>query len=74
MRKFLMPLAVLSLVSASAVAGTKTADGTEVRDWSAIDKNRDHLISPQEMESHLKEQWDKNKQATKQWPPVSSPS
>ncbi len=65
MRKFVMPLAVLALVSTGAVAGTKTSDGIEVRDWAAIDKDRDHLISPQEMEKHLKEQWDKNKQTSK---------
>jgi len=26
----------------------------EVRDWNAIDKNHDHLISPEEMEAALK--------------------
>lgn len=31
----------------------KVPDG--VRDWAAIDKNKDHLISPEEMEAALKE-------------------
>lgn len=74
MRKFVMPLAVLALVSTGAVAGTKTVDGIEVRDWAAIDKDRDHLISPQEMEKYLKEQREKDKQATKAWPPLSPAS
>jgi hypothetical protein len=26
----------------------------EVRNWNAIDKNHDHLISPEEMEAALK--------------------
>ena len=71
MRKFVMPLAVLALVSTGAVAGTKTVDGIEVRDWAAIDTDRDHLISPQEMEKHLKDQWEKNKQARNPRPPLS---
>ena len=74
MRKFVMPLAVLALVSTGAIAGTKTSDGIEVRDWAAIDKDRDHLISPQEMEKYLKDQWEKNKQASNTWPPLSHAS
>ena len=65
MRKFVMPLAVLALMSTGALAGTKTVDGVEVRDWAAIDKDGDHLVSPQEMEKHLKDQWEKGKQASK---------
>ena len=30
------------------------ANAGEVRDWNAIDKNHDHLISPEEMEAALK--------------------
>ncbi|NJD34294.1 MAG: hypothetical protein FIA96_05575 [Betaproteobacteria bacterium] len=74
MRKFVMPLAVLALISTGAIAGTKTSDGIEVRDWAAIDKDRDHLVSPQEMEKYLKDQWEKNKQASKSWPPLSRAS
>lgn len=65
MRKYVMPLAVLALVCTGAVAGTKTVGGIEVRDWAAIDKDRDHLVSPQEMEQYLKDQWQKGKQASK---------
>ncbi len=36
MRKFVMPLAVLALVSTGAMAGTKTSDGIEVRDWLTL--------------------------------------
>lgn len=71
MRKFVMPLAVLAIVSTGAVAGTKTVDGIEVRDWAAVDKDRDHLVSPQEMEKFLKDQWEKNKQGSKPVPPLS---
>jgi hypothetical protein len=37
-------------------AGTATpaaASAGDVRDWAAIDKNKDNLISPDEMESYL---------------------
>lgn len=53
--------ATMGLVFAgmTAVAGTKVENGVEVRDWSAIDLNKDHSISPEEMEKFLKEQWAK---------------
>lgn len=53
--------ATMGLVFAgmTAVAGTKVENGVEVRDWSAIDLNKDHSISPEEMEKFLKEQWTK---------------
>lgn len=36
--------------------GARPARSTEaVRDWAAIDKNKDHLISPEEMEAALKQ-------------------
>jgi hypothetical protein len=31
------------------------AKGYETRDWAKIDKNKDNLISPDEMETYLKE-------------------
>jgi hypothetical protein len=41
---------------ASGNAGTQTRlPPGEVRDWSAIDKNKDNLISPEEMEAALRE-------------------
>ena len=40
--------------TATAASSTRApADG--VRDWAAIDKNKDNLISPEEMEAHLAE-------------------
>lgn len=48
----------------AAASGETTATGgkagratssADVRDWSKIDKNNDHLISPEEMEEALKE-------------------
>jgi hypothetical protein len=40
--------------TATATSSTRAAaDG--VRDWAAIDKNKDNLISPEEMEAHLAE-------------------
>lgn len=33
------------------------APSAAVRDWAAIDKNKDNLISPEEMEAALKESW-----------------
>jgi hypothetical protein len=58
-------LAVL-LFSTAAVAGTKIVNGVEVRDWDAVDSNKDHYISPDEMRKHLEEQWAKRKQASEQ--------
>jgi hypothetical protein len=41
---------------------TQQAQVGEVRNWAAIDKNKDHLISPEEMEAALKS----GKKTTKQ--------
>jgi len=41
--------------SSDAKAGEVPASPSEVRDWSAIDKNHDNLISSEEMEAYLKE-------------------
>jgi hypothetical protein len=51
----------MALSSTTLVAGTKMENGTEVRDWQAIDGNKDHLISPEEMEKFLQATWAKNK-------------
>lgn len=40
--------------------GTATlgaANKRETRDWAKIDTNRDHLISPDEMQKYLDESW-----------------
>lgn len=39
---------------AKAQKPAKSADLPAGRDWSKIDTNRDHLISPEEMEAFLK--------------------
>lgn len=46
------PAGASSDSSASASSGKTAAD---VRDWSKIDKNNDHLIQPEEMENWLKQ-------------------
>ena len=40
---------------AAKSAAPVAASTGEVRDWAAIDKNKDHLISPEEMEDYLKQ-------------------
>jgi hypothetical protein len=41
----------------SAAGQQARAPSAAVRDWAAIDKNKDNLISPEEMEAALKESW-----------------
>jgi predicted Zn-dependent protease len=41
--------------SPDAKAGEAPASPSDVRDWNAIDKNHDDLISSEEMEAYLKE-------------------
>ncbi len=40
-------------LSQVTLAGTKIVNGTEVRDWEAIDTNKDGSISPEEIEKFL---------------------
>jgi EF hand len=47
--------------SGVVLAGTKTENGVEVRDWQAVDTNKDGSISPEEMEKFLQDTWAKNK-------------
>jgi hypothetical protein len=63
MLKIFSSCLVLLMFSTAAVAGTKMVNGVEVRDWNAIDTNKEHYISPAEMKKHLEEQWAKRKQA-----------
>lgn len=50
------PQGSASNVQTRANAGQAARAPAEgVRDWAAIDKNKDHLISPEEMEAHLNE-------------------
>ncbi len=45
----------LAFVFLTALGGTKMVNGVEVRDWEAIDTNKDGVISPEEMEKFLKD-------------------
>lgn len=50
------PQGSASNVQATATAGQQARKVPEgIRDWAAIDKNKDNLISPEEMEAALKE-------------------
>jgi hypothetical protein len=54
MKTILVPAFVaLALVAGSAVAATGKTAKPETRDWSAVDTNRDGLVSPEEMEAFL---------------------
>lgn len=66
MRNMVLVPALALLMSTGAVAGTKVVNGVEVRDWSAVDTNKDHSVSPQEMQQFLQEQWDKRQGKNKQ--------
>jgi hypothetical protein len=51
---------------AAGMAGDLGAGGnqsTEVRNWAAIDTNKDHSIQPEEMEKYLTESWASQKKA-----------
>jgi hypothetical protein len=61
MRKLAFFCTALLMISTGAVAGTKIVNGVEVRDWSAVDLNKDNNISPEEMQQFLQAQWDKKK-------------
>ncbi|MGL4190884.1 MAG: hypothetical protein ACRCTM_18650 [Sphaerotilus sulfidivorans] len=41
----------------SGAATLGAASKPETRDWAKIDTNRDHLISPDEMQKYLEESW-----------------
>jgi hypothetical protein len=43
--------------------GSKGNQSTELRDWAAIDTNKDHYIQPEEMEKYLNESWAAQKKA-----------
>lgn len=47
--------------SSTAAQGARAAPA--VRDWSAIDTQRDNLITPEEMEKFLQETWAANKKS-----------
>lgn len=59
--KLSIMLASLCALTAAAAQDKKPAtaqpQSAETRDWSAIDTNKDHHISPEEMEKYLKEVW-----------------
>ena len=48
------PPAVKSADPSTTTAATRSADsGNAVRDWAKVDANKDHSISPEEMEAYL---------------------
>ncbi len=53
-------VAMLTFGWVTAFAGTTTVNGIEVRDWQAIDVNKDRAISPEEMDKFLRDTWEKN--------------
>jgi hypothetical protein len=55
MRKLVPAVVAITLVSTAAIAGVKSVNGVEVRDWEAIDSNDDSHISAEEMETFLRE-------------------
>lgn len=59
--KLIAAAALVAFGSAVSFAGVKTVSGVEVRDWQAIDVNKDGSISPEEMEKFLQDTWAKNK-------------
>lgn len=66
MRNIVVVSAIGLLMSTAAVAGTKIVNGVEVRDWSAVDTNKDHSVSAQEMQQFLEAQWAKRQGKDKQ--------
>ncbi len=55
MKRLVPAVMAMTLASSVAFAGSKTVNGTEVRDWEAIDSNDDHYVSPDEMEMFLRD-------------------
>jgi hypothetical protein len=47
----------------NGVKGEAGTSSTEVRNWAAIDTNKDHSIQPEEMEKYLTESWAAQKKA-----------
>jgi len=45
-----------------AATGAATTGAAKTRDWQAIDTNKDHYISPSEMQAYLNKVWHQNKQ------------
>ncbi len=54
-------LSALTIAAQETKATAARQQGAETRDWSAIDANKDHLISPDEMDKYLKEVWAKQR-------------
>jgi hypothetical protein len=51
------------VVGMAGELGTGGNQSTEVRNWAAIDTNKDHYIQPEEMEKYLNESWASQKKA-----------
>lgn len=52
---------VLGFGAIESFPGTKTMNGTEVRDWESIEPNEGGVISPEEMEKLLQATWARTK-------------
>lgn len=64
MKTLLIVPAVAGLLAAGAAVAADAAKKpsappakAEIRDWSKVDTNKDGLVSPEEMEAHLKAEW-----------------
>jgi hypothetical protein len=61
MLRLTLLLSVLAAALASPVFAAQSNTKPETRNWSAIDTNHDHYISPEEMEAYLQHVWAKSK-------------
>jgi hypothetical protein len=51
-----------ALAANQAAAAAATTGAAKTRDWQAIDTNKDHYISPSEMQAYLNKVWHESKQ------------
>ncbi|HZP87983.1 MAG TPA: hypothetical protein VFB54_14295 [Burkholderiales bacterium] len=56
-KTFVGVVGLLVASTAAMAADTTTQGSVEVRDWAAIDTNKDNLISPDEMQKYLESRW-----------------
>jgi len=57
MLRLTMPLALMVAVLSAPAIAAQHSSAQQTRDWSAIDTNHDHYISPTEMEAYLQHVW-----------------
>ena len=61
MLRVTLVLSILAAALASPVFAAQSNTKSQTRDWSAIDTNHDHYVSPEEMEAYLQHVWAQNK-------------